>query len=382
MPSAAPAPGMDIPEIIRRFGGSADTGELEQNTDLDERYWRTHIKLGFGVFLAEALAIVVYLALTPDGPHRPVLFSMAIAWFLFAAANLALASKLANKSWRDQFSVAWTVIAAFGLVGFAMLDNGFDSPVVLLLFLPISYAALSFSPLQASVCAISTLLSAGVLMFHDPGLRVPQGTLAMLLASLAGASVLSVGAAANRQRRERREKHLMREIVILGSTDGLTGCLTYRVFRERLVEEIARSRRHAHPLSLMLIDVDNFKVVNDTSGHLVGDKTLAAIGGALRTSVREIDVVGRVGGDEFAVLLLDTEPRDAVTLAERIRRKLPEAVDLPVTLSFGVSILDRSAPTAEQMLDDADTALYKAKRAGRDAVAVLNRPAPVVHHLP
>lgn len=361
---------MSAPGMVRWTMESADVGEIEPVTDVPERYWRTHMQIGFGVFLGEALAILVYLGLTPHGPHRPVLFGMAVAWLVLAVTNLALVSKLAAKSWRDRFSMLWTVLAAFAIAGFAVLDGGMDSPVVLLLFLPISYAALSFSPIQALICGASTLASAAILTVHDPGLRVSEGTLAMLLAGLAGASVLSVAAAANRTRRERHETLLMREIVILGSTDGLTGCLVHRAFHERLVEEVARSQRHSYPLSLMLVDVDKFKDVNDNHGHLVGDDTLAAVGSALRTAVRSFDLVGRVGGDEFAILLPSTEPESACTLAERIRKELPEALELPVTVSIGVSGLDRSAPAAEQMLGDADVALYRVKRNGRDAVAV------------
>jgi two-component system cell cycle response regulator len=105
-------------------------------------------------------------------------------------------------------------------------------------------------------------------------------------------------------------------------------------------------------------------------GHVVGDRLLAAVGAVLRADVRSFDMVGRLGGDEFAVLLPDTEPAVAVTLAARIRRDLPGAVDVPVTISVGVSGLDRSVPTVEQMFDDADFALYEVKRTGRDAVAV------------
>lgn len=120
----------------------------------------------------------------------------------------------------------------------------------------------------------------------------------------------------------------------------------------------------------MMIDVDGFKGINDTYGHLVGDSTLAAIGGMLRTHVRAIDLVGRVGGDEFAVLLPDTDPRAAAELADRLRRDLPSVLEVPATLSIGVSALSPLSRTSEQLLDDADLALYDVKRSGRDAVAV------------
>ena len=339
-------------------------------SDQAERYWRTHITIGFSVFLGEVVAIIVYLGLTPHGPHRRILYSMAFVWFVFATTNLLLAPIIATKPWRNRFSVTWTVLASFGIGIFATLDSGIESPVVLLLFIPICYACLSFTPAEAAVCGISTLASAVIIIAARSGTQVSRGSLAMLLAALAGASVLSVGAARNRTLRERHEELLLQEIVTLGATDGLTGCVVHRVFHDRLGEEIERSQRYGHPLSLILVDVDDFKSVNDTFGHLVGDNTLAAVGAALRIHVRSTDLVGRVGGDEFAVLLPDTEPQAAVELAKRIRRDLPAGMDVPVTLSFGVSHLDDAALTSEQMLDDADLALYQVKRSGRDSVAM------------
>ena len=155
----------------------------------------------------------------------------------------------------------------------------------------------------------------------------------------------------------------------MARTDGLTGCAVHRVFHERFEEEIARSLRNGHPLSLMMIDVDSFKVVNDTYGHLVGDHVLAGIGAALRAQSRSFDLVGRLGGDEFAVLMPDTDPTSATALAQRIRLEAAAGLEVPVTLSIGVSGLDLSQPTAEHMLDDADFSLYQVKGAGRDGVA-------------
>jgi diguanylate cyclase (GGDEF)-like protein len=366
-------PEMSVP----RAGGrpAADNGDrldamADLGSDQTERYWRTHIRIGFAVFLGEVVAIIVYLGLTPHGPHRPILYGMAFVWFVFATTNLLLAPTIATRPWRSRFSVTWTVLAAFALASFAVLDRGMNSPVVLLLFIPICYACLSFNPIEATVCGISTLASAVIVVVIGNGSHVAEGTLAMLLAALAGASVLSVAAARNRSLRERHEQLLLEEIVTLGATDGLTGCVVHRVFHDRLGEEIDRSHRYGQPLSLILVDVDDFKSVNDTYGHLVGDNTLAAVGTALRNHVRSVDLVGRVGGDEFAVLLPNTLPQDAVELARRIRHDLPGVLDCPVTLSFGVSRLDQAAVTSEQMLDDADLALYQVKRSGRDAVAM------------
>ncbi len=120
----------------------------------------------------------------------------------------------------------------------------------------------------------------------------------------------------------------------------------------------------------MMIDVDSFKAVNDTYGHLVGDHVLAGIGAALRAQSRSFDLVGRLGGDEFAVLMPETEAGAATALAERFRLEAARGLEVPVTLSIGVSGMDPAEPTVEHMLDDADFSLYQVKRGGRDGVAV------------
>lgn len=362
-PEARRAPTRVAPEA--QSGDEARSGE-----DAKRGFWLTHMRMGFGVFLAETLVVMVYLGLTPNGPHRPALWVVVSLWLVFAVAGIGLAPTVASKPWRARYSVAWTVLSAFAVGGVTILDLGPNSPILVLLFLPLVYAALMFTPKAAALCGLSALASAAVVAATHLQGAISQERSFMFLAVLAGAAVLSVAASVNRSRIERHERQLLETIAVLAATDELTGCAVRRVFRQRLEEEIARSMRHDRSLSLVMIDVDQFKSVNDTYGHVVGDRVLAAVGAVLRTDVRTFDMVGRLGGDEFAVVLPDTEPSDAVALAERIRRDLRDSVEVPVTISAGVSGLDRSVPTVEQMFDDADFALYEVKRTGRDAVAV------------
>jgi diguanylate cyclase (GGDEF)-like protein len=161
----------------------------------------------------------------------------------------------------------------------------------------------------------------------------------------------------------------------MAATDELTGCSVRRVLEQRIEEEIARSLRSRSPLSLLMIDVDHFKAVNDNFGHVVGDHVLASIGGVVQNVGRAFDVVARIGGDEFAVLLPETSVPAAVEVAERIRRDLPAAVEVPVTISIGIGGLDLSKPTGENLRDNADFALYQVKRTGRDSIAT-HQPIP------
>lgn len=346
--------------------------ELPDQSEVTRAFWLAHMRIGFGVFLGEALFVMLYLGITPHGPHRAILWAMAASWFVLGAANLLFAPRVASQRWRAEFSTTWTVLSAFALGGVAMLDTGIDSPLIVLLFLPIGFSALAFTPRASAVCGISCLASAGIVTITDSGGRLSAEGALMLFAALAGAAVLAFAAARNRTRRERHEQALAEEIGRLAYVDGLTGCAVHRVFHERLAQEIARSVRHHQPLSLMIIDVDRFKGVNDTYGHLVGDNVLAGTGAALIAHSRSSDLVGRIGGDEFAVLMPNTQPTAALALAQRVRRELPRSLEVPVTFSVGVSGLDSSNPTPEQMIDDADFALYEVKGAGRDGVIVRN----------
>jgi diguanylate cyclase (GGDEF)-like protein len=344
--------------------------EAAEKLDIQRDFWLRHLRIGWGIFLGQTVFVLVYLALTPGGEHRKALWIIAGAWLAAAVANLLLTPRLATWHRRAQFSAGCNVLSAFAVGGVAWLDGGLNSPLILLLFLPAAYAALAFSPGNAAVCGLATLVSAGFVWLAEATPTVAPEQALMLFAVLIGTSVLSVASSINRVSREHHEALLVEQLAASAMIDGLTGCAVHRVFHERFEEEIARSLRNNHPLSLMMIDVDSFKAVNDTYGHVVGDHVLAGIGAALRTQSRSFDLVGRLGGDEFAVLMPDTEAPAAAALAERIRLEASAGLEVPITLSIGVSGLDRSEPTVEHMIDDADFSLYQVKRGGRDGVAV------------
>ncbi len=152
------------------------------------------------------------------------------------------------------------------------------------------------------------------------------------------------------------------------TTDGLTGLLNHRAFQDRLDVEWARAARHARPLSLVMLDLDGFKLVNDLHGHDTGDLVLRTVGVVLERDRRAGDVCARVGGDEFAVIAPETTAVAALALAERLRGSAAaalEGIGVPVTLSAGVADLANAA-TTDDLFHQADRALYAAKRDGRD----------------
>ncbi len=160
-------------------------------------------------------------------------------------------------------------------------------------------------------------------------------------------------------------------------TDDLTGLANGRAFRDRMEKEAARAVRFRHEVSLLMLDIDDFKKVNDTYGHPAGDEVLRAIGRILKAESRGIDEPARYGGEEFVVALPETSPEGALELAERIhdrigaeRIRTPDDGDIAVTASIGVSTLPASAIDVRELIAAADAALYEAKRAGKDRVVV------------
>ena len=157
--------------------------------------------------------------------------------------------------------------------------------------------------------------------------------------------------------------------------DPLTELGNRRDFFERADREFARCRRHAEPLSLMILDIDHFKRVNDSRGHAAGDDVLRHFGRLCRQSLRSIDIAGRLGGEEFAVLMPATDMRTARHAAERLREAVAaspvpcaDAAPIPYTVSVGLSTLTPWTAGVRDLLHKADLALYEAKRGGRNQV--------------
>jgi diguanylate cyclase (GGDEF)-like protein len=172
-----------------------------------------------------------------------------------------------------------------------------------------------------------------------------------------------------------KNSELVERLHNAATTDELTGLLNRRALEERLEAEISRSHRHQIRTSLVLIDVDRFKLVNDTLGHAAGDRYLVLISQVLEQKVRTLDVVGRLGGDEFLVMLPMTSASEALVFINRLQAGLQElAVNNPefamATLSFGIAEAPRHGRTPTAVLAAADSALYAAKRAGRNLVEI------------
>lgn len=199
--------------------------------------------------------------------------------------------------------------------------------------------------------------------------QVAKGDFAVDLPVLGGGEVGALTKVFNNMVVKLREKS--DELERLSVTDGLTNLFNRRHLMELLAAEARRCQRLKHPFAIIMVDVDRFKQYNDEFGHPEGDKVLVRVAELLHKSVREVDSVGRYGGEEFVVLMPETGEAEAATLAERLRKSIADEpfAHRQVTISLGVAQYPAQGETADAVVAAADAALYEAKREGRNLVA-------------
>jgi diguanylate cyclase (GGDEF)-like protein len=233
------------------------------------------------------------------------------------------------------------------------------------------------TPYRAHMAALDQANDENLLLLGPPKegglLGIGGPALGILIWFLFAAVVLAWGLA-------RTLTRLHTRVAAQALTDPLTGLWNRRYMAETLEREVSRAERFRHPISLIILDVDDFKKINDRDGHLQGDIVLERVADVVRDVTRSIDVAARYGGDELALILVETGREGATILAERLRERvgatqipLREDETMGVTLSVGVSTIPDSAADLESLVDAADRALLRSKRAGKNQI----RTAPV-----
>lgn len=218
-----------------------------------------------------------------------------------------------------------------------------------------------------------TLLAEAALLLVPGGVR-------RTLSSLRESEEKSAGQDAALGQADRQIAEMRAVLENLSTVDALTGLRNHREFHEHLDREMGRALRHGHALSLMLVDVDKFKSYNEAYGHSQGDEALKLIARVLKESARNSDVPARFGGEEFAVILTETDTMGAVVLGERLRHAVADAdgAQRPLTVSIGITTLTPGTFVVAEMIAQADRALCHAKGEGRNRVTHASRlPAPV-----
>lgn len=319
--------------------------------------------------------------------YLPFLWAQAVGHLVLVIGAYALHRRKIEKSpWLVQIEIHfWAVCLSISLYTVGSFTTPFS---ILLVGLPV-FGYLLFGPaLKSGLVTMSVGAAIGMVLPqvgvlpYAPFLKTAPFADGQLHPAWIGAFgmpaifvaviVVAMQISLLRQLRERQV-----ELEHLSGTDGLTGLNNRAAFFARLEAELARARRHGQAISIAMLDVDHFKRINDTFGHVAGDTALRQLSTCLRTLLRVDDVPGRYGGEEFAVILPHTTLQQASVVAERVRvgvhaiaigtptSTLPA---LPFTVSIGLAQHD-GHETADQLVARADVALYQAKHGGRDQVA-------------
>ena len=347
---------------------ASEAGDSASN-DFDDtqhvrKFWSRFLQVGLIVLVGETLATLVYCFLTHHGAHRiPIIWIVSVTLIAVIVAAPFI-DRIASSAQRTRFAFIWTLIAGVIATLSAHLDGGVNSPLIFMLILPIASAGIALPVREVTICAGATLAELAVVWLSDPHVRQSTADTAVFATALVGLTILAVGASGARARMQDDESRLRSALSVLAHTDALTGCLNHGAFYERLDGEVNRALRQNEPLSLLMIDVDQFKSFNDAHGHVAGDEVLSRIGTTLRNQSRSFDVVGRVGGDEFAVMLPTSDAKDAATIAQRVSASLVSNEGPRVTASVGYATMDASRPSAKQLVREADTCLYEVKSRG------------------
>ncbi len=281
-----------------------------------------------------------------------LLVQLAVDGFFVASPHVALIRIFI-------FSVL--LAAQLGLSSATLLRRmqpGMHVATSLLAFILLAFGA--FNVARAAWCVAA--------WFHPATVSIPRLQVAGLLVMILSAIGILFGFVWMSSERLRLELDLM------ARTDSLTGVLNRRAFESEFAREVARSLRSGSPLSVLLMDVDHFKFINDLHGHMAGDAVLCELAAILQRDLRRADLVARLGGEEFAALLPDTDDAKATHIAERLRAEI-ETQQIPVgtstltvTASFGVTAWEGHPDAWEALLHRVDSAMYQAKQAGRNRV--------------
>jgi diguanylate cyclase (GGDEF)-like protein len=344
--------------------------------DVPTRAYDRVVRIVSWSFLLGVTTIVAVTGLWPTA--QPTIFALiALAGlFVLVVHDLLPSASLGPAKYVLEGSAAITFATLL-----VTLTGGIDSPFYFSFPLIVVGAALVVTPV------ITGILSAVAAIGYSLAVvaTAPSGPLAMSTVTILGVNLMAlvllafVGMIISREQRRARDAAIR-----LSTIDPLTGLFNRSFFFAAIEREIARCARSGRGFCLVMMDLDELKTVNDRHGHFHGDRVLRGVGEVIRQGVRRIDTPARYGGDEFVVVLPETDPTGAFVLAEKIRQGV-ESLDVAIpradvrpSLSIGVVAYPGDGRTADELIIAADAAMYRSKRSGKNRVTGVQAPAPVV----
>ena len=308
-------------------------------------------RIGAWFTVLSALLYAAYFSMTWSAQTRGPLLALS---GLVVAGSLVLAfvplrNLMRRPLARELFFLAWTLSSIAVVTLAAVLDGGADSPLFVGFFLPLIFAALSYPVASVLVAGVAAVL-AYVTVAASVGGAPASDVFFVAMTLTCGAWMCTWQARSHARQR--------RELARVSRADPLTGCLNRRGFEERVAAELARAQRTDEPFGLVLLDLDDFKQVNDRHGHGAGDDHLRWVATTTAATLRGVDVLGRLGGDEFAVLVPGADRDGTGAVAHRLAAML--AARAPA--SMGLAVFPDDGDNAEALHRFADTGLYDAKR--------------------
>lgn len=322
------------------------------------------------LFGAGAALALVSLALPDSSESSAVALFLPQAGYSIAAIGV-VAILLVNFDRLPLWTFQLTLSAGTALISFVIYLSGDPTSAYTMFYVWIAlYAFYFFRMVEAAIQVAFVALAYGAVLHYKEAIAAPTARWLITVGTVLVAGVLIALL-------KRRVEVLVARLSDTARTDPLTGLLNRRGFDESFELELERARRASGRLSVILLDLDHFKVVNDRFGHVSGDEALERLGAVLVTTKRQIDTAARVGGEEFALLLPGADAPGAFSLCERMRTRVAETFSserFPLTVSLGVASFALDGTTASELLAAADRALYEAKRLGRNRT-VANSPS-------
>jgi diguanylate cyclase (GGDEF)-like protein len=340
-----------VVNVVVAFRGRPDGADKDPMDDPAVHDRLRVARIGAWFTVACALLYAAYFSMTWSAQTRGPLLALS---GLVVAASLVLAfvplrALMRRPLARELFFLTWTLSTIAVVTVAALLDGGADSPLFVGFFLPLIFAALSYPVASVLIAGVAAVLAYVTVAASVGG--APASDVFFVAMTLACGAWMCTWQARSHARQQR-------ELARVSRADPLTGCLNRRGFEERVAAELARAQRTDEPFGLVLLDLDDFKQVNDRHGHAAGDDHLRWVATTTAATLRAVDVLGRLGGDEFAVLVPGADRDGTRAVARRVAAVL--AARAPA--SMGLAVFPDDGDDAEALHRVADGELYVAKR--------------------